>query len=213
MGCLPVVSIPPVAIALYPGTRRRLDLLSVGRRHPIPSAPTQRCGRLRGGGATLSGRAWVSLPAPVAGPPGPGASKLAPNPRAQTRAGAIPVCLINLLLRSRMPALVRPSLDARLCGVPTQLHPRICSMPTPALDLRSLATNFMRHPGLPVQGAAAPRWRLPPAKRPAAHTPASAPRAVRKSPARKLAPANRSQAAKAAPSCARLTRAPRQRLV
>ena len=35
MGCLPVISIPPVAIAPYPGTRRRLDLLLVGRRHPI----------------------------------------------------------------------------------------------------------------------------------------------------------------------------------
>ncbi len=148
MGYLPVVSIPPVAIAPSRGTRRRLDLLSVGRRHPIPFAPTQWCGRLRGGGATLSGRAWVSLPAPVPGPPGPGASKLTPNPRAQTRAGA-----------------------GR------------------------------------VQGAAPPWWRLPPAKRPSAHTPASPPRAVRKSPARKLAPANRSQAAKAAPSLARLTRA------
>ena len=32
----------------------------------------------------------------------------------------------------------------RLCRVSTQLHPRICTKPAPALDLRSLATNFVR---------------------------------------------------------------------
>ena len=53
----------------------------------------------------------------------------------------------NLLLRSEISARVRPSLDARLCRVSTQLHPRISSKPTPALDLRSLVTNFVRNAG------------------------------------------------------------------
>ena len=39
------------------------------------------------------------------------------------------------------------ALDSRLCGVSTQLHPRISAMPAPALALRSLATNFGRYPG------------------------------------------------------------------
>ena len=63
--------------------------------------------------------------------------------------GAIvsPACLTNFLLRSGMSALVRTSLDSLLCRVSTQLHPLICSKPAPALDLRSLATNFVRHAG------------------------------------------------------------------
>ena len=52
----------------------------------------------------------------------------------------------------QMSAQDRASLDARLCRVPTQLHPRLRSKPVPALDLRMLATNFVRFPGV---------WRAP----------------------------------------------------
>ena len=63
------------------------------------------------------------------------------------RRGDYPAYLTNLLLRSGIPALVRTSLDSRLCRVSTQLHPLIGAKPTPALDLRSLATNFVRYAG------------------------------------------------------------------
>ena len=53
----------------------------------------------------------------------------------------------NLLLSSEISALVRTSLDSRICRVSTQLHPRLCPKPTPALDLRSFATNFVRNAG------------------------------------------------------------------
>ena len=62
----------------------------------------------------------------------------------------------NLLLRARMPALERESLDflpvlrtdaGQLCRVSTQLQPRIGTKPAPALDLQSLVTNFVRHAG------------------------------------------------------------------
>ena len=58
-----------------------------------------------------------------------------------------PAFLTNFLLRSEISALVRISLDLRLCRVSTQLHPHLCPKPTPALDFRSLATNFVRNAG------------------------------------------------------------------
>ena len=69
-----------------------------------------------------------------------------------------PAFLTNFLLRSEISALVRISLDSRLCRVSirlrprattgqAQLHPRLCPKPTPALDLRSFATNFVRNAG------------------------------------------------------------------
>ena len=52
--------------------------------------------------------------------------------------------LTNFLLRSGMSALAGISLDSGLCRVSTRLHPRICTKPPPALDLRSLVTNFKK---------------------------------------------------------------------
>jgi len=46
-----------------------------------------------------------------------------------------------------IPLPVLRTVAGRLCRVSTQLHPRLCPKPTPALNLRSLATNFVRYAG------------------------------------------------------------------